>query len=118
MNHPFPAQAGVADVFADPPKNDDEQPSFFIAETLKYLFLLFSPPDHYSLDDWIFTTEAHLISRAPRCELAARPCTGTLSEPLLHALPLDALLLLAALLALCRRRWARPATRRPARKAR
>ena len=24
LNHPFPAQAGVADVFADPPKNDDE----------------------------------------------------------------------------------------------
>jgi mannosyl-oligosaccharide alpha-1,2-mannosidase len=58
---------------------DDIMPSFFLAETLKYLFLLFSPTDVFSLDDWVFTTEAHILSRKPRCELptsAAPPCTS------------------------------------------
>jgi mannosyl-oligosaccharide alpha-1,2-mannosidase len=58
---------------------DDVMPSFFLAETLKYLFLLFSPTDVYALDDWVFTTEAHILSRKPRCALpksAAPPCTS------------------------------------------
>eukprot|EP01126_Amoeba_proteus_P030945 TRINITY_DN3048_c0_g1_i1.p1 TRINITY_DN3048_c0_g1~~TRINITY_DN3048_c0_g1_i1.p1 ORF type:complete len:497 (-),score=97.47 TRINITY_DN3048_c0_g1_i1:211-1566(-) len=38
---------------------DDIQHSYFLAETLKYLFLLFSPPDVVSLDKVIFNTEAH-----------------------------------------------------------
>lgn len=33
--------------------------SFFLAETLKYLYLLFSPDDLMSLDKWVFNTEAH-----------------------------------------------------------
>ena len=33
--------------------------SFFLAETLKYLYLLFSPPSVISLDEWVFNTEAH-----------------------------------------------------------
>lgn len=34
--------------------------SFFLAETLKYLFLLFmDDPDIMSLDEWVFNTEAH-----------------------------------------------------------
>ncbi len=34
--------------------------SFFITETLKYLFLLFSDdPDILRLDEWVFNTEAH-----------------------------------------------------------
>ncbi|KAJ1984254.1 hypothetical protein H4R34_000766 [Dimargaris verticillata] len=37
----------------------DAMPSFFLAETLKYLFLLFSDKDVYSLDDYVFNTEAH-----------------------------------------------------------
>lgn len=41
----------------------DDQPSFFIAETLKYLLLLFAPPDYVSLDDFVFTTEAHPLRR-------------------------------------------------------
>ena len=32
--------------------------SFFLAETLKYLYLLFSPPSVISLDEWVFNTEA------------------------------------------------------------
>lgn len=30
-----------------------------MAETLKYFFLIFSEPDHISLDDFVFNTEAH-----------------------------------------------------------
>ena len=37
----------------------DKQESFFIAETLKYLYLLFCKDDYLSLDDWVFNTEAH-----------------------------------------------------------
>merc|ERR1711915_158673 len=39
--------------------HDDVQQSYFLAETLKYLFLLFSEDDVLSLDDWVFNTEAH-----------------------------------------------------------
>jgi hypothetical protein len=32
---------------------------FFIAETLKYLYLIFSDDDILSLDKYVFNTEAH-----------------------------------------------------------
>ena len=38
---------------------DNRMQSWFLAETLKYLFLLFSPKDVVSLDQWVFNTEAH-----------------------------------------------------------
>lgn len=34
-------------------------PSYFLAETLKYLYLLFSDKDLFPLDKWVFNTEAH-----------------------------------------------------------
>ncbi|KAI9505470.1 glycoside hydrolase, partial [Coemansia spiralis] len=37
----------------------DSMESFFLAETLKYLYLLFSPAGYYSLDEYVFNTEAH-----------------------------------------------------------
>ncbi|KAK2463623.1 hypothetical protein APHAL10511_004374 [Amanita phalloides] len=37
----------------------DEMPSFFLAETLKYLYLLFLDDDILPLDKWVFNTEAH-----------------------------------------------------------
>lgn len=42
--------------------------SFFLAETLKYLYLLFSPPSVISLDDWVFNTEAHPLRIVTRQE--------------------------------------------------
>ncbi|KAL0955277.1 hypothetical protein HGRIS_004167 [Hohenbuehelia grisea] len=42
-----------------PPIKDDAMPSYFLAETLKYLYLLFSTEDPVSLDKWVFNTEAH-----------------------------------------------------------
>eukprot|EP00026_Physarum_polycephalum_P004819 Phypoly_transcript_04843.p1 GENE.Phypoly_transcript_04843~~Phypoly_transcript_04843.p1 ORF type:complete len:590 (+),score=96.86 Phypoly_transcript_04843:68-1837(+) len=50
---------GVRDVNRVPVDHDDVQQSFFMAETLKYLYLLFSPRDKLSLDQWVFNTEAH-----------------------------------------------------------
>eukprot|EP01134_Creolimax_fragrantissima_P006652 CFRG6652T1 len=37
----------------------DNTPSFFFAETLKYLYLLYSDDDIISFDDYVFNTEAH-----------------------------------------------------------
>ena len=38
----------------------DKMESFFLSETLKYLFLLFCDDDNVlSLDEWVFNTEAH-----------------------------------------------------------
>jgi len=41
----------------------DGMESFFFAETLKYLYLLFAPKDLLPFDKIIFTTEAHPIRR-------------------------------------------------------
>ena len=35
------------------------RPSYFLAETLKYLYLLFSNDTVLPLDRWVFNTEAH-----------------------------------------------------------
>eukprot|EP00250_Pteridium_aquilinum_P012694 c20880_g1_i1 orf=430-2277(+) len=40
---------------------DDKMQTFFLAETLKYLYLLYSPSDLLPLDKWVFNTEAHPI---------------------------------------------------------
>lgn len=42
------------------PQPRDKMESFFLGETLKYLYLLFSDdPDLLSLDTYVFNTEAH-----------------------------------------------------------
>ncbi|KAG2175378.1 hypothetical protein INT43_001025 [Umbelopsis isabellina] len=41
----------------------DSMESFFFAETLKYLYLLFSSPEVISLDKYVFNTEAHPFLR-------------------------------------------------------
>ncbi|XP_055484375.1 mannosyl-oligosaccharide 1,2-alpha-mannosidase IB isoform X2 [Psammomys obesus] len=51
--------SGVKDVYSPTPTHDDVQQSFFLAETLKYLYLLFSGDDLLPLDHWVFNTEAH-----------------------------------------------------------
>ncbi|XP_036894823.1 mannosyl-oligosaccharide 1,2-alpha-mannosidase IB isoform X2 [Sturnira hondurensis] len=51
--------SGVKDVYSSTPAHDDVQQSFFLAETLKYLYLLFSGDDLLPLDHWVFNTEAH-----------------------------------------------------------
>ena len=52
--------AGIKDVWqASVVEKDDVQQSWFLAETLKYLYLLFCDDDVISLDKWVFNTEAH-----------------------------------------------------------
>ncbi|XP_050313320.1 mannosyl-oligosaccharide 1,2-alpha-mannosidase IA [Anthonomus grandis grandis] len=50
---------GIKNVYSEDPQQDDVQQSFFLAETLKYLYLLFSDEDYFSLDQWVYNTEAH-----------------------------------------------------------
>lgn len=41
----------------------DEAESFWMAETLKYAYLLYSNPELISLDDYVLNTEAHPLAR-------------------------------------------------------
>ena len=38
---------------------EDSMETFWMAETLKYFYLIFSEPGLLSLDEWVFSTEAH-----------------------------------------------------------
>ncbi|KAK9475967.1 glycoside hydrolase [Lipomyces japonicus] len=42
----------------------DQSESFFLAETLKYLYLIFDDATTWSLDDWVFSTEGHPFARS------------------------------------------------------
>ncbi|KAK4185445.1 glycoside hydrolase [Podospora australis] len=52
------------------PKKSDSMESFWLGETLKYFYLIFSEPDVITLDEYVFNTEAHplkrLLPRMPR----------------------------------------------------
>lgn len=52
---------GVNNANAIPPTPDDAQQSWFLAETLKYLYLLFADDNALNLDAWVFNTEAHPV---------------------------------------------------------
>jgi hypothetical protein len=45
-------------------KQADDMESFFFAETMKYLYLLFAPPDALEFDSIVFNTEAHPMRRS------------------------------------------------------
>ncbi|EER25115.1 endoplasmic reticulum mannosyl-oligosaccharide 1,2-alpha-mannosidase, putative [Coccidioides posadasii C735 delta SOWgp] len=47
----------------DPPKADRME-SFWLAETLKYFYLIFAEPDVVSLDEYVLNTEAHPLKRS------------------------------------------------------
>ncbi len=44
-------------------EKSDSMPSFFLAETLKYLYLLFAPDETLPFDEVLFNTEAHPVKR-------------------------------------------------------
>ncbi|XP_066586398.1 mannosyl-oligosaccharide 1,2-alpha-mannosidase IA-like [Prorops nasuta] len=52
---------GLHNVYLSNSPKDDVQQSYFFAETLKYLYLLFSDDDLISLDEWVFNSEAHVL---------------------------------------------------------
>ncbi|BGP14426.1 hypothetical protein JCM10213_004549 [Rhodosporidiobolus nylandii] len=53
--------ASILDVDEVPVKYEDRMETFWISETLKYLFLLFSSPSVLPLDRYVFNTEAHAL---------------------------------------------------------
>jgi len=65
----------LQDVMAVPPVHDNVMQSFWLAETLKYLYLLFSSPDLLPLDKWLLSTEAHPISLQPPLRSSFRPAS-------------------------------------------
>ncbi|KAF7121626.1 hypothetical protein CNMCM5793_009097 [Aspergillus hiratsukae] len=58
------ANAALSDITVLQPPQTDSMESFWMGETLKYFFLLFSSPDLISLDEYVFNTEAHPLKRA------------------------------------------------------
>ncbi|KXJ92788.1 class I alpha-mannosidase-like protein [Microdochium bolleyi] len=63
------AAASIADVLvkeasAGTTQQKDSMESFWLAETLKYFYLVFETPDVVSLDEWVLNTEAHPLRRA------------------------------------------------------
>ena len=58
--------SGIKDVTAEKAEADDYMQSFFVAETLKYLYLLHSEASVFPLDDYVFNTEAHPFKRFDR----------------------------------------------------
>ncbi|KAF5125604.1 Mannosyl-oligosaccharide 1,2-alpha-mannosidase [Metarhizium brunneum] len=61
-----------------PPVTKDNMESFWLAETLKYLYLLFSPNDLLPLDKVVINTEAHPF---PRFDLGRLFSTGWKRKP-------------------------------------
>ena len=53
------AYSGLLDVTRVPPEQNDSMQSFFLAETLKYLYLIFSPTSVLPQSQYVFNTEAH-----------------------------------------------------------
>mmetsp|Transcript_35470 Transcript_35470/g.102151 ORF Transcript_35470/g.102151 Transcript_35470/m.102151 type:complete len:515 (+) Transcript_35470:49-1593(+) len=51
--------AQVADVRSVPAQQQDTQPTWWFAETMKYLFLTFAPRETLDLNRWVLNTEAH-----------------------------------------------------------
>ena len=66
--------ASLRDVSNPRPQHMDRMESFFLAETLKYLYLLQDPKRQVRPDTHIFNTEAHPMSIATTTSAsAARP---------------------------------------------
>ncbi|KAK0199195.1 seven-hairpin glycosidase [Desarmillaria ectypa] len=53
------AFTGIDDVNNKNSTKIDDMESFWFAEVLKYLYLTFDDPNHISLDEYVFNTEAH-----------------------------------------------------------
>ncbi|KAH8677676.1 glycoside hydrolase family 47 protein [Xylariales sp. PMI_506] len=57
------AALGDITVLSGKPPKSDSMESFWLGETLKYFYLIFSEPDLISLDEYVFNTEAHPFKR-------------------------------------------------------
>ncbi|KAM3503562.1 hypothetical protein MY11210_008660 [Beauveria gryllotalpidicola] len=57
------ANSAVDNVDSSDAKKQDSMESFWLAETLKYFYLIFSEPTLINLDEWVLNTEAHPFKR-------------------------------------------------------
>eukprot|EP00164_Ancoracysta_twista_P009268 GFYU01013658.1.p1 GENE.GFYU01013658.1~~GFYU01013658.1.p1 ORF type:complete len:206 (-),score=5.95 GFYU01013658.1:50-667(-) len=57
---------GIREVNTKDPPRDNLQQSFWLAETMKYMYLLFAEDSAIDLDQWVFNTEAHPFRRRVR----------------------------------------------------
>jgi hypothetical protein len=57
------AAAALKDITKKEPEQVDSMESFWLAETLKYFYLVFASWDTIDLDKWVLNTEAHPLSR-------------------------------------------------------
>ncbi|KAJ9142764.1 alpha-1,2-Mannosidase [Pleurostoma richardsiae] len=57
------AAASLDDVTVATPKQVDSMESFWLAETLKYFYLIYADFDLVDLDKWVLNTEAHPLRR-------------------------------------------------------
>ncbi|KAG9572370.1 hypothetical protein KCU77_g15641, partial [Aureobasidium melanogenum] len=55
--------SAIDDVTKTLPTQEDSEESFWLAETLKYFYLLFEEEGVISLDEWVLNTEAHPFKR-------------------------------------------------------
>lgn len=55
--------SAIDDVTRTSPTLEDSMESFWLAETLKYFYLLFAEESVVSLDEWVLNTEAHPFRR-------------------------------------------------------
>ncbi|CUG31017.1 mannosyl-oligosaccharide alpha-1,2-mannosidase, putative [Bodo saltans] len=58
--------SGLKEVNVKTPLKDNLMQSFWMAETLKYAYLLFADDDAFDLSLWVFNTEAHPLRRRQR----------------------------------------------------
>ena len=65
--------SGLKNVLVVPPEMDDSQQTFWFAETLKYLYLLFADDSVLDLDEWVFNTEGHPLKIRERDPLDVWP---------------------------------------------
>ena len=63
--------SGVVDVREASPRKNDRQESFWLAETLKYFYLLFSPESALPLDKFVLNTEAHPLKVLSSADVGA-----------------------------------------------
>ncbi|KAF4464860.1 mannosyl-oligosaccharide alpha-12-mannosidase [Fusarium albosuccineum] len=82
MNHTAVRNGGgftsLRDASVVPPKVRDNMESFWLAETLKYFYLLFSPDDFLPLDKMVINTEGHPL---PRFDMGQLFSTGWQRKP-------------------------------------
>jgi hypothetical protein len=74
----------------EPWRQRDDMPSFFVAETVKYLYLLFSPDSALSLTDMVLSTEAHplpLLAKANGTRWPCRSPSASLAENTRQSVP-------------------------------